>query len=126
VWRGALDVGEYNAGTLAQALKVNQDIPENAQLLDAVFFSDTGPDAENETGTRDLPTSADGTVMQANQIGFVTHVRLPIAYFASNRLLLQAGPQLDLEVGSYTPNGGDSQSFSRIAGGFAVGGGYAF
>jgi len=77
-------------------------------------------------GTRDLPTAADGTVMQANQIGFVTHVRLPIAYFASNRLLLQAGPQLDLEVGSYTPNGGDSQSFSRIAGGFAVGGGYAF
>ena len=57
VWRGALDVGEYNAGTLAQALKVNEDIPENAQLLDAVFFSDIGPDGENETGTRDLPAT---------------------------------------------------------------------
>jgi hypothetical protein len=77
-------------------------------------------------GTRDLPTASDGTVMEASQVGFVTHVRLPIAYFASKRLLLQAGPQLDLEVGSYTPTGTGSQSFSRIAGGFAVGGGYAF
>jgi len=57
VWRGALDVGEYNAGMWAQTLKVNQDVPENAQLLDAVFFSDTGPDAENETGTRDFPAT---------------------------------------------------------------------
>jgi hypothetical protein len=77
-------------------------------------------------GTRNLPTAADGTIMQATELGFVTHVRLPIAYFASKRLLLQAGPQLDIEFGNYTPTGGDSQSFSRIAGGFAVGGGYAF
>ena len=54
VWRSAFDVGEYNAGMWAQALKVNKDIPENAQLLDAVFFSDTGPGSANETGTRDL------------------------------------------------------------------------
>jgi hypothetical protein len=77
-------------------------------------------------GTRDLPAATDGTIMQATELGFVTHVRLPIAYFASKRLLLQAGPQLDIEFGNYTPSGGDSQSFSRIAGGFAVGGGYAF
>ena len=77
-------------------------------------------------GQRDLPAAADGTIMQASQVSFVTHLRLPIAYFASKRLLLQAGPQLDVEVGNYTPTGGESQSFSRIAGGFAVGGGYAF
>ncbi|HEY0250376.1 MAG TPA: hypothetical protein VGC41_02575, partial [Kofleriaceae bacterium] len=43
-------------------------------------------------GTRDLPGTTDGVVMQASQIGFITHVRLPIAYFASARVLLQAGP----------------------------------
>ena len=77
-------------------------------------------------GTRDLPAATDGTVMQASQVGFVTHVRLPLAYFVSDRLLLQAGPQLDVEAGSYKVMGGDGQSFTRIAGGFAVGVGYAF
>ena len=57
VWRSAFDVGEYNAGIWAQALKVNGDIPENAELLDAVFFSDTGPGAANQTGTHDLPAT---------------------------------------------------------------------
>ena len=42
-WRGAFDVGEYNAGSLAQTLEVDRDVPENAKLLDAVFFGDTGP-----------------------------------------------------------------------------------
>jgi primary-amine oxidase len=50
VWRSAFEVGEYNAGILAQALEVNRDIPENAKLLDAVFFNDKGPDAEYKDG----------------------------------------------------------------------------
>lgn len=77
-------------------------------------------------GTRDLPAAADGTIMQATQVAFVTQIKLPLAYFVSDRLLLQAGPQLDIEAGGYTPMGGDRVSFTRIAGGFAVGVGYAF
>ena len=56
-WRSALDVGEYNAGTLAQTLEVNRDVPDNAEFLDATFFGDTGPDPETPTGTYTLPAS---------------------------------------------------------------------
>ncbi len=55
IWRSAFDVGEYNAGTLAQPLEVRRDIPENAVTIDAVFYSDLGPGADNPTGTIDFP-----------------------------------------------------------------------
>jgi primary-amine oxidase len=56
-WRSAFDVGEYNAGTLAQELEVYRDVPDNAQFLDALFFSDLGPDDENPTGGIEYPRS---------------------------------------------------------------------
>jgi primary-amine oxidase len=57
IWRSALDVGEYNAGMLAQRLEVNRDVPENAKLLDATFFADIGPSPQNPTGTSELPAT---------------------------------------------------------------------
>jgi len=57
VWRSAFDVGEYNAGTLAQSLEANRDVPENAQLIDATFFSDVGTSADNPTGSVDFPAT---------------------------------------------------------------------
>jgi len=56
-WRSAFDVGEYNAGTLAQSLEVNRDVPDNARFLDALFFTDVGPDEENPDGTVEYPNS---------------------------------------------------------------------
>jgi hypothetical protein len=76
-------------------------------------------------GHRNIPLM-DGTVDQASQVGLITRLALPIAYFASPRLLLQAGPQINVTAGSFTPTGGDAQSFTRIAGGFSVGLGYVF
>jgi hypothetical protein len=76
-------------------------------------------------GHRNLPMTT-GLVEQASQTGFITRISLPIAYFASSRFLLQAGPQINVTVGSFTPDGGDAQSFTRIAGGFSVGFGYVF
>jgi hypothetical protein len=76
-------------------------------------------------GHRDIPMGT-GTVDQASQVGFITRLAMPIAYFASPRFLLQAGPQINITVGSFTPTGGGAQSFTRIAGGFAVGFGYVF
>jgi hypothetical protein len=76
-------------------------------------------------GNRNTMVAA-GTLAQASEVAFVTRLQLPIAYFASRRFLLQAGPQLNVQVGSYTPMGADAVSFTRIAGGFAVGVGYAF
>jgi primary-amine oxidase len=56
-WRGAFDVGEYNAGSLAQILEVNRDVPENALLLDAVVAEDSGPSGKNPSGARVIPRS---------------------------------------------------------------------
>jgi hypothetical protein len=70
--------------------------------------------------------STPGLVMQASEVGFIARLRLPLAYFVNQRFLLQAGPQLDLITGTYTPTTGDAQSFTRIAGGFAIGAGYVF
>jgi primary-amine oxidase len=53
--RHALDVGEYNAGLNAQRLTRGVDVPENARLLDAMFFSDLGPSSDNPDGKRELP-----------------------------------------------------------------------
>lgn len=42
LWRGAFDVGEYGLGYYAQKLELEHDVPNNAQLLNATFASDTG------------------------------------------------------------------------------------
>ena len=76
-------------------------------------------------GSRETPAGA-GMLESASQVGVVARVQLPIAYFASRRFLLQAGPQFNLTAGSFTPTGGMATSYTRVAGGFAVGVGYAF
>jgi Cu2+-containing amine oxidase len=54
-WRRAFDVGEYNAGLGAQRLQRGLDVPDNAQLLDATFFADLGPSAQNPSGSSSAP-----------------------------------------------------------------------
>jgi len=76
-------------------------------------------------GHRDLPM-AGGAIDQASQVALLTRVMLPIAYFASPRFVLQAGPQIDITTGTFTPTGREGQSFTRVAGGFSVGVGYVF
>ncbi|MDB4971947.1 MAG: copper amine oxidase [Myxococcaceae bacterium] len=56
-WRGAFDVGEYNAGKLAQTLEVGRDVPQNAVFLDAVLFAESGPGPKNPTGSLVIPNS---------------------------------------------------------------------
>jgi primary-amine oxidase len=41
-WRSAFDVGEYGVGMLATPLARGVDVPEHAQLLDAVMASEAG------------------------------------------------------------------------------------
>jgi primary-amine oxidase len=52
VWRSAFDVGEYNAGTVAQSLQRGADVPSHAQLIDVVVASDYGPGPANPSGTQ--------------------------------------------------------------------------
>jgi primary-amine oxidase len=54
-WRSAFDVGEYNAGSLAQPLDLDGDVPSHAQLLDVQVASDVGPHADNVEGSRRVP-----------------------------------------------------------------------
>lgn len=75
-------------------------------------------------GNREVPVGA-GTVEEASQVAFTARLGLSIAYFVSHSVSLQAGPQLDVEIGTYKPAGG-SQSFTTVDGGFAVGVGYVF
>jgi primary-amine oxidase len=42
LWRSAFDIGEYLMGTLAQKLERDQDVPGNAQFLNATLANDTG------------------------------------------------------------------------------------
>jgi len=68
-----------------------------------------------------------GVVAKADQSALLLRVAMPFAYFPSKRIVLQAGPEIDVSIGSVSPQGGgDSQSFTNIAGGFGVGIGYAF
>ncbi|CAN5235261.1 hypothetical protein BH11MYX1_BH11MYX1_07640 [soil metagenome] len=66
------------------------------------------------------------TVMQASETSALLRIGLPFAYFASSRLVLQAGPELDISIGQVTPEGQASASFSSMTGGFGVSAGYAF
>ena len=77
-------------------------------------------------GNRELDTGVGGVVIEAKQTSFLTRIQFPFAYFASKRVVLQAGPEIDMSFGSYKPDNASSQSFTSIAGGFSVGIGYAF
>ena len=77
-------------------------------------------------GNRELDTGVGGVVVEAKQTAFLTRLMFPFAYFPSKRVVLQAGPELDMTFGSFKVEGADSESFTSIAGGFSVGFGYAF
>ena len=51
---------------------------------------------------------------------------MPFAYFPGTRVVLQAGPELDISIGRTTPDGGEGQSFTSVSGGFGVSAGYVF
>jgi hypothetical protein len=67
-----------------------------------------------------------GQLISANQVSGLIRIGLPFAYFPGSRVVLQAGPELDVSIGNVTPDGGDSQSFTNITGGFGVSAGYVF
>jgi hypothetical protein len=67
-----------------------------------------------------------GMTSSASQVSGLVRVGVPFAYFPSRRIVLQAGPELVMSVGSTTPDVGDSQSFVTVTGGFGVSAGYAF
>jgi hypothetical protein len=67
-----------------------------------------------------------GMKLSASQTVGLVRLALPIAYFTSKRILLQAGPELNVLVGTVTPEGADGQSITTIAGGFGVSAGYVF
>ncbi len=51
VWRSAFDIGEYDIGQYAEALRKNVDVPENAVFLNESVMSDTG----SADGAYELP-----------------------------------------------------------------------
>lgn len=69
-----------------------------------------------------------GMVVRSSRVAGLVRLAMPIAYFTSKRFLLQAGPELNILVGSATPEGGmaESETFTSVAGGFGVSVGYAF
>ncbi len=77
-------------------------------------------------GNRELDSGVGGVVVETKQSAFLTRIMFPFAYFPSKRVVLQAGPEIDMTFGSFKPDTGDSISFTSIAGGFSVGVGYAF
>jgi len=76
-------------------------------------------------GNREQDAGA-GMITEVKQTAFLTRIMFPFAYFPSKRVVLQAGPEIDMTFGSFKPDAGDSISFTSIAGGFSVGFGYAF
>ncbi|MBA3396683.1 MAG: hypothetical protein H0T89_28890 [Deltaproteobacteria bacterium] len=76
-------------------------------------------------GNREIGSG--GTVAKLTQTAFLTRIGLPFAYFPSRRVVLQAGPEINVSVGSFKADGSDEgTSFTTVAGGFAVGVGYVF
>jgi len=67
-----------------------------------------------------------GQLMSAAQVSGLIRIGLPFAYFPGTRVVLQAGPELDISVGQVTPDGGEGQSFMNVSGGFGVSAGYVF
>ncbi len=77
-------------------------------------------------GTREVDAGG-GMVAELSQVAFLTRIGLPFAYFPSKRVVLQAGPEINVSIGSFKADGSDeSTSFTTVAGGFAVGVGYVF
>jgi hypothetical protein len=76
-------------------------------------------------GNHNVPLM-NGLNEQDNEVGVIARLQLPIAYFTSRRFMIQAGPQLDFTAGNITPMGKDAQTFTQLAGGFAIGAGYLF
>ncbi len=77
-------------------------------------------------GKREIEAGMGGVVTELSQSAALIRIGLPIAYFAGRRVVLQAGPELNITVGSYAPEAGDSISFNSISAGFAVAVGYVF
>ena len=76
-------------------------------------------------GTREI--EAGGVITELNQTAFLTRISFPIAYFASKRFFMQAGPEVNISVGTFKADGADEGvSFTTVAGGLAVGVGYVF
>jgi len=67
-----------------------------------------------------------GMVVRARQVAGPVRIAMPFAYFPSKRVVLQAGPELNVTLGNVTPEGAEAQSFTSVAGGFGVSAGYAF
>jgi hypothetical protein len=67
-----------------------------------------------------------GQLMSASQVSGLIRIALPFAYFPGSRVVLQAGPEIDISVGQTTPDGGEGQSFTTVSGGFGVSAGYVF
>jgi hypothetical protein len=77
-------------------------------------------------GTREID-SGTGTITELNQTAFLVRIGLPLAYFASKRFFLQAGPEINISIGSFKADGADDGiSFTTVSGGLAVGVGYVF
>lgn len=77
-------------------------------------------------GTREVDAGG-GMVTEFSQVAFLTRIGLPFAYFPSKRVVLQAGPEINVSIGSFKADGAsEGTSFTTVAGGFAVGVGYVF
>ncbi len=77
-------------------------------------------------GNREVDAGG-GMSTELSQVAFLARIGLPFAYFPSKRVVLQAGPEINVEVGSFKADGAsDGTSFTTVAGGFAVGVGYVF
>jgi len=76
---------------------------------------------------REIPMAGNpALVEEVPQIAGVARVRVPLAYFASSRFVLEAGPQLNISVGTYQPMGAARRTYTQISGGFSIGIGTAF
>lgn len=67
-----------------------------------------------------------GMTSNASQVSGLVRLGLPFAYFPSRRVVLQAGPELDVMIGKTSPDVGASVSFTTISAGFGVSAGYVF
>lgn len=76
-------------------------------------------------GTQNTELSP-GMVASAAQAGALVRIAMPFAYFPGTRIVLAAGPELDIVAGAVTPDGGESQSFVNVSGGFGLNAGYVF
>ena len=77
-------------------------------------------------GSREIDSGM-GSVAKLSQTAFLARIGLPFAYFPSKRVVLQAGPEFNIEIGSFKADGAsEGTSFTTIAGGFAVAVGYVF